>query len=174
MKVICTLENAWVTCEEWAKLHGMEFAPENSELMHFTRKHEAESQTVRLGYAVAAPVASARFLGVWFDRKLLWTAHTNQVKTKIATQKLALTKLTSYAWGCDLIRARLLYITVIRSCLAYGAAAWHTISEEPSGPVKRLINIQAGCLRTVCGAYKATPSSFNPHLNETANEYQRA
>ena len=31
------LESAWTTCEAWAKTRGMTFAPEKSELMHFTR-----------------------------------------------------------------------------------------------------------------------------------------
>ncbi len=31
------LEQAWEVCQEWARRNGMEFAPEKSELMHFTR-----------------------------------------------------------------------------------------------------------------------------------------
>ena len=48
----------------------MEFAPQKSELMHFSRSHAAISIEVRLADRNITPVESARFLGVWLDRKL--------------------------------------------------------------------------------------------------------
>ena len=34
------LEAAWGVCVRWANSHSMEFAPQKSELMHFTRAHK--------------------------------------------------------------------------------------------------------------------------------------
>jgi hypothetical protein len=64
------LENAWRICERWARSRGMEFAPQKSELMHFTRAHNPLRNKVQLSDAEVAPKESARFLGVWLDRKL--------------------------------------------------------------------------------------------------------
>lgn len=53
----------------------MEFAPQKSELMHFTRAHAPCQERVRLGDTEIAPTTKARFLRVWLDRKLKWKAH---------------------------------------------------------------------------------------------------
>ena len=73
------LEDAWGTCERWARSRGMEFAPQKSELMHFTRTRRAPKASVMLGEMQIQPVESARFLGVWLDRKLRWRAHLEKV-----------------------------------------------------------------------------------------------
>ena len=153
------LESAWKQCEAWAQTRGMQFAPQKSELLHFTRTHQAPTQRVQLGSAVVKPVESARFLGVWLDRKLRWTRHLKQLKTKLATQQFALTKLAASTWGVSISRARELYTKVIRSSLAYAASAWHTPSKEgkPQGPAKQLMAAQSHCLRITAGAYRATP-----------------
>ncbi len=64
------LERVWAVCERWAVTRGMAFALEKSELMHFTRVHAPPKQMIQLLGADVAPVESARFFGVWLDRKL--------------------------------------------------------------------------------------------------------
>ena len=151
------LEEAWAICTAWAKAHGMEFAPDKSELVHFTRGREAPSQPVRLGNATIAPVETTRFLGIWFDRKLSWRTHVHKLKAKATTQAKALARLTGPTWGCDLKSARRTYTAVIRSAMAYGAAVWHQTGPRPTGPARELQASQNECLRIVSGAYRATP-----------------
>jgi hypothetical protein len=43
------LEHAWQICKEWASSRGMQFAPEKSELIHFTRARHPIKLKVRLG-----------------------------------------------------------------------------------------------------------------------------
>ena len=84
-------------------------------------------------------------------------------------QMLALTRLAASTWGCDLIRAREVYIKVIRAAIAYGAGVTH----DPNRPkvAKSLQTCQNKGLRRVLGAYKATPirnlelEAFCPHLD---------
>ena len=54
-------------------------------------------------------------------------------------------------------RAREIYTKVIRSTLAYGASAFYTPSENPTGITAKLLIEQTKSLRTILGAYKATP-----------------
>jgi len=151
------LESAFRVCERWAKTRGMEFAPQKSELIHFTRKHAAATKGVRLSGRTITPVESARFLGVWLDRKLQWGRHLKEVKKRLETQKFALTKLAASVWGCSLARAREIYTKVIRAAVAYGASAWHEPGDiKPKGIARHLTTAQSECLRTVAGAYKAT------------------
>lgn len=151
------LEAAWSTCCRWAETRGMAFAPEKSELIHFTRTREPSTQLLRLGDATIAPITEARFLGVWINRKLRWGAHVKKVLAKMVTQELALSRLAASTWGCSFARAREIYTKVIRSALAYGAAAWHTPSTKALGPSREFAAVQNRCLRRVSGAYKATP-----------------
>ena len=63
----------------------MKFAPQKSELIHFSRKHATATQGLRLADKAITPVESARFLGVWLDRKLQWGRHLKEVKKKMAS-----------------------------------------------------------------------------------------
>jgi len=152
------LQAAWEICDRWAFTRGMVFAPTKSELVHFTRAHKAETQDIRLGNATVKPLESAKFLGVWLDRKLRWAKQLEKLNAKFATQQFALTRIAASTWGCSLARAREVYTKVIRNALAYGASAWHTPSEDkPRGIARSLLTAQSSCLRVVAGAYRATP-----------------
>ena len=124
------LEWAWQMCEEWARSRGMQFAPEKSELIHFTRSRHPIRLKLRLGDTEIEPRESARFSGVWLDRKLNFNEHVRKVKGKLSTQNFALTRLAASVWGCDLVRAREIYTKVIRNAVAYGASAFHTLTTE--------------------------------------------
>src|SRR5208282_148694 len=136
----------------------MVFEPSKSELIHFTRAYHTPTREVYLGPTPIKPVDSARFLGVWIDRKLNWKAYLRKTKEKFATQSFALTRLAGSTWGCSLLRAREIYTKVIRSALAYGASSFHIpgTAQAPQGIARRLIPLQTRCLRIVAGAYKAT------------------
>ncbi len=153
------LRRAWERCERWARTRGMKFAPQKSELMHFTRAHRALTTRVQLGDTTIEPVESTRFLGIWLDRKLRWRRHLKKLQAKIATQQFAITKLAATTWGVSLVRARELYTKVVRSALAYGASAWHQPTEggKIKGITSSLQAAQTRCLRSVAGAYRATP-----------------
>ena len=87
---------AWEICLQWATRRGMIFSPSKSELLHFVRSHKPPTITLRLDAdTLLEPVESARFLGIWLDRKLLFYAHTDQVLRKLKTQRYALTRLTA-------------------------------------------------------------------------------
>jgi len=49
-------------------------------------------------------------------------------------------------------------VAVIRPTISFAAAIWHTPSEKVVGVAAKLQLIQNKCLRTVLGAYKATPT----------------
>ncbi len=154
------LEEAWKTCEQWARTRGLTFALEKSELLHFTRARKPWQKGLHLGATHIALKEDGRFLGVWLDRKLRWRAHLREVRKKLNTQKFALTRLAAKTWGPSLVRARELYTKVVRSTLAFGVSAYHQptpIEGKPRGLVVRLEKEQNGCLQVVAGAYKATP-----------------
>ncbi|KAK8086417.1 hypothetical protein PG994_001391 [Apiospora phragmitis] len=73
-----------------------EFEPKKSELIHFTRAREACTIQICLGDTIVSPVTSARFLGVWLDRKLRWKDHISKIKAKMAkTRKVGVGMLST-------------------------------------------------------------------------------
>jgi hypothetical protein len=63
-------------------------------------------------------------------------------------------------WGATFRSARQAYTAVTRSAIAYGAATWHTPSDNPAVPkgiASKLGTVQNKGLRAVAGTYRATP-----------------
>jgi hypothetical protein len=112
----------------------MEFAPQKSELLHFSHAYANCELFLRLRAVTVRPIINARFLGVWLNNRLSWKTHLAKIKGKIATQMLAFSKLTASAWGTSVPSARQIYAVIIRSVLAYAAPSWHEIG----GGLKKL------------------------------------
>jgi hypothetical protein len=97
----------------------------------------------------------------WLDTKLRWTAHARKLAKKAAIQIGALTRTTASTCGATFVRGRQIYSSVVRPLLAYGAATWHIPTcgsiRKAKGLAAKLQVIQNKCLRTIAGAYKATP-----------------
>ena len=89
------LREAWTTVKAWARPRGVVFEPVKSVLLHFSRTHPVPTKTLTLDRdTVLTPRQSARFLGIWLDRKLLFSEHLRQIKRRLTTQSHALTRLT--------------------------------------------------------------------------------
>jgi hypothetical protein len=149
------IEEAYEVAAGWADEKGMEFGPAKSELIYFG-KGEPCQRTVGLRNVNLEPVESARFLGIWLDRKLSNSAHIRALRKKLQTQKFALTRLAASTWGCSVQRAREIYTKVIRAAMAYGTGVTH--DPKKAKVAKAMQKEQNACLRVVLGAYKATPT----------------
>ena len=71
----------------------------------------------------------------------------------------ALTRTTASTWGATLIKARQLYIAIIRSAIGYASPIWFTTSKtlgKRGQTARKLATEQNRALRTVTGAYRAT------------------
>lgn len=158
------LLRGWEICRDWARERGMIFEPQKSQLMHFVKTRAGNNQTLTLNDNVIKPAEETRFLGVYLDRRLNFIAHKNQILAKLKTQRFALTRIAAKTWGPSLLKARDVYVSVIRSVLTYAASTFATIENtlggkqgRGSGIVLQLDKEQNKCLRVVTGAYRSTP-----------------
>ncbi len=154
------LELAHKYCLDWACTHGMRFAPQKYTLTHFTRRRGFDLEApVTLQGTEIQPIPVVRVLGIQLDSKLRWKAQEKAIQAKMDTQMLALQRTTASTWGATMPKARQVYQAVIRSALLYRASIWHQPSVgKPKGPAARLQKQQNQGLRTVLGAYRATPA----------------
>jgi exonuclease III len=153
------LERVHRLCERWAARHGSVFAPAKYELIHFTRnpKKFDMTATIRIGSDIIQPKTDIRVLGVQIDTRLKWGPHVRKVQEKMVKQSMALTKLSTSTWGATFRKARVLYTSVVRPAITYGAAVWHDPKEKKTGTISKLAVIQNRCLRSISGAFRATP-----------------
>ena len=91
-----TLEEAYRIAAQWAVDRGAVFEPTKSELIHFKRRGPPSDTPIQLGAHTVRPQESARFLGVWLDRRLSFAAHIHAIRGKLATQINALTRLAVF------------------------------------------------------------------------------
>ena len=156
-----TLERIHRKCELWATRHGSVFAPDKYELIHLSRnpKKFNMTATIQIETNLIEPKTDIRVLGLQIDTKLKWGAHIRKTQEKMTSQSLALTKISASTWGASFAKARQVYTSVVRPAMTYGSAVWHTPKEikKNKATMSKLSVMQNKCLRTVAGAFKATP-----------------
>ena len=82
-------------CLDWAGRHGMKFAPEKYELLHFSRRRTDNLQlSLRLGEVVLQPKEEVCILGLHYDSKLLWKKHQKIMLQKASKFLSALSRTT--------------------------------------------------------------------------------
>ncbi len=156
------LEKAHNLCLKWAATHGASFAPQKYELLHMSRTPKKFNMKMAINFdnTVIEPEANIRVLGLQVDSKLRWGPHIAQLKAKSTNQGRAIKCLAGSTWGATFQKCRLVYNAVMRPMLTFAASIWHQpkgTSEATKSHIKRLAIIQNDCLRTVLGAFKATP-----------------
>lgn len=177
-----TLARLHTACETWARRHGSVWAPQKYELIHLTRRPKRFNMqaTLTLNDADIAIKTDVRVLGLQIDTKLRWGPHIRKVQQKMTRQTLALTKISTSTWGASFLKARRVYSAVVRPALTFGSAIWHTPTElkGPKSIGNKLSIIQNRCLRTIAGAYKATPiavleaETLTPPINTYLDKLQ--
>jgi hypothetical protein len=103
------------------------------------------------------------------DTKLKWGPHMRAVSERASSLLLATSRISSSTWGASLNKTRLLYQTIVKPAILYGAGVWYA----PQGTViaskavdRKLEKIQNQYLRKVTGAYRAVNSRI---LEKEAN-----
>jgi exonuclease III len=158
-----TLERIHERCEEWANKHGAQFAPEKYELIHFAKRPKSFNMavTLKIGQIQKVAMDNVRVLGVQVDTKLKWGPHLAKIAQKHASQSPAIDRISASTWGASFKMARLVYTSVVRPSITYGASVWYA----PQGVVtsrkhvdRKLEVLQNKNLRRVLGAYRAVGS----------------
>ena len=107
------------------------------------------------------PKTDIRVLGLQIDTKLKWEPHVRKTQEKMVKQSMALTKISTSTWGDTFAKSRQVYSAVVRPAMRYGSNLWHMPKEVKKSKMStsKLSAMQNYCLRTIAGAFKATPIS---------------
>ena len=159
--------------EKWASQTGFKFAEGKSELLICTRK--IPKTTPNLGLFLDNKklkiVTEKKFLGVWFDWRMTWKTHINNVRSDCMR---ALKLLKTIAFSKNKTDTKMLlriYKTMILPKLEYGCLAYGTASVNN---LKILDPIHHQALRICLGAFHTTPiKSLYVETNLHSLSYRR-
>ena len=143
--------------EKWARKVGVQFSPEKTAVIIFTKKRGKPNKKLKLYGKEVDYVKSTKYLGVIFDEKLTFKEH---LEDKIKNAKKALhiaKKAFSKNWGPDPKKIKYLYTGIIRPAITYGSLIWHRAVETnvAKDKLKRLNRL---AMLTMAHVRKATPT----------------
>ncbi len=126
------LKTAYEEANIWMKRVGLAPDVSKRELMHYTRrKRDKTSPHIEFtdDDGVTRKVlaeGTVKWLGVYFDRKLLFNEHVKNMAAKAEKAVSGMSMLANTVRGLSQKHYRQLYIACIRPVLTYASTAWWT------------------------------------------------
>ena len=143
--------------EKWAKKVGVQFSPEKTAVIIFTRRKGKPNKRLKLYGKEVDYVKSTKYLGVIFDDKLTFKEHFEE-KIKNAKKALHMAKKAfSKNWGPNPKKIKYLYTGIIRPALTYGSIIWHTAVDKNTAKEK-LKKLNRLAMLTMAHVRRATPT----------------
>jgi Reverse transcriptase (RNA-dependent DNA polymerase) len=142
---------------------GLVLEHDKSEVFHFSQARRFSSPPIDLGFAPytrATPLHPKpiwRYLGFFFDRKLLFKEHVRFYSTKAFTTVKAMGMLGNSNRGVTLAQKHLLYRSCVVPVFTYGARLWHFWGSWIQGHLKALGQVQLSAARWITGCFCTTP-----------------
>ena len=115
----------------WCGKNGLQFSPEKSCAIVFTRKRYERAQLVPLTIE-GAPIEyknEVKYLGITLDHKLTWKAHIAKTIIKAKRTLMRVRNVTGMYWGLRPSMASWLYRGMIRPVITYGCQLWVRCTE---------------------------------------------
>jgi len=158
------LKSAYATVFQLMATLGLVLEHDKLEAFHFSRKHEDLNPLVDLGYAPytgntpLVPSKIWRYLGIFFDQKLLFKEHSKRYACKAHSAMRSMLSLGNSAHGLKPKHKRLLYRSCVMPIALYSIHLWYYNGARVKGTIKELIKIQRQVAIWILGAFKSTPT----------------
>ena len=142
--------------QKWTTENGFKFSKYKTVCMHFCHLRKAHNDPVLTLDGTPIPVVEEnKFLGVVFDRKLLFIPNIKQLKAKCQKALNLLQVVAHTNWGADGKVLLNLYRTIIRSKFDYGSIVYGSARKAY---LEMLYLIHHIGLRLALGAFRTSPS----------------
>jgi len=140
--------------QKWCNQNGFKISIDKTIAIFFSKERHKSNFEIKIKDKQIELGDSAKFLGVYFDRKLTWKAHIDHIVTKTNKRLNLLRAVSGKQWGSSKKTLLTLYKAIIRPILDYGAIAFCTANDTH---LHKLELIQSRALRLSCGATVGTP-----------------
>ncbi|KAL5601468.1 uncharacterized protein BROUX77_005717 [Berkeleyomyces rouxiae] len=128
LESVASAQSAAEKMRKWAHENGVEFAPNKTEVLHFTRSRLHPHPPVTIGGTTTSPKSSMRWLGFWLDSKLSFNKHVETWSTKGRKAANFLRSISNTQSGVPPVMARLAVIACV-----IPTATGHAPSRDESG-----------------------------------------
>jgi len=158
------LKSSYAVVFQLTSALGLILEHDKSEVFHFSRKYGDDDPPVDLGYAPHTgstplkPNKIWRYLGFFFDRKLLFKEHATRYARKALSEMGAMLALGNSVRGLKPKHKRLLYRSCIMPITLYGIRLWNYDGARVKGTMKELTKIQRRAAIWILGAFKTSPT----------------
>jgi len=141
---------------EWCDLNGFKISMEKTVVVLFTHRRDHIDGILRINGNPVKVDRKAKFLGIVFDSRLTWNDHVNYVVEKCKKRLNLLRAISGNSWGANKKTLLMIYRSLIRSVLDYGAIAFDSMSKHNK---EKFDSIQAQALRIASGAVRGTSNA---------------
>jgi ribonuclease HI len=139
----------------WAKQWKIEFSVQKTKAVIFSRSRNKEPLRLFIDNSQIELVPEFRYLGIVFDKKLLWTSHIQQQCGKVISLLLKLKAVTKRNWGLPQRTNRFIYQRILEPILLYGCPVWASALDK-IGTVTLLRRTQRMAALAITGALRTT------------------
>jgi len=123
---------------KWAKENKLRFNETKSKAMMITRHRSNDTINVYLNNRKLEQVTEMKYLGIYFDRRLTFDKHIENIVEKSTTMTQMLGKSAKLHWGLGHKCLKIIYEGALIPFLTYGAPVW----EEAAGKHRNLYKLQ--------------------------------
>ena len=145
---------------DWGKSNAVTYDLAKTEAVLFSKSHrqrlnkEIAAVQIKIGpEKIKFNNEATRWLGIWLDSQLKFTAHVNEKFQRACTAEIQIKGLTrTYGLAPALIRR--IQIVVVQSIALYGAELWWKRQKNNEHTLQKLVNRQG---RAITGIYPSAP-----------------
>mgnify|MGYP000168011571 CR=1 FL=1 len=145
------------TVENWSHTWGLEFSLDKTKTVFFSKKRPNPLPTLHLMNKPIKYVSEYKFLGVYFDRHLIWRSHISYVQERCQRDLRLLSMISNRRWGADFLSLRRSYLALTRPKLDYASFLFSTASKCH---LLKLNRIQYAAARISLHAHRCTKVSL--------------
>ena len=159
---VILLRLAYEEVAAWLKSAGLAPDLAKREIMHYSRRKKYDcSPPITLldpdgTEKTLVPEKTVRWLGIHFDRKLLFNHHTKITATRGENAVNALSMLANTIRGLNQTLLRRLYLACVIPKILYACPAWWNNTLVQAKPLEK---VQRKALILICAAFKTTPTA---------------
>ena len=139
-----SLEHEFSILLDWFRANKLTLNVDKTACILFQKSGSVKQLELNLNGTIIPSVTTAKFLGMWLDRDLNWSAHMSKLYTKLKTNKAMLRLGRNYM---NEQTRKLVYHAHINSHIQYGLLLWgNNITKDQLNKLQR---IQTECLQLV-------------------------
>ena len=145
--ILRTIQNNLDKLADWCNVWGFKININKTVAVLFTHRIDKIESRLKVNGEPIKIAKTVKFLGLVFDTKLSWNAHIAYIQEKCKKRLNLMRMISGQNWGASKTSLLIIYRTLVRSVLDYGATAYNSTSHANK---QKLDKIQSKALRIAC------------------------